>query len=215
MWFISLWSYDDSDWTCDQIVSLYAGSICLTGSKAISQSEIMLKYVFMTNIDLTKNWLALISMCVFYGFFTRCSQSNRNHWPSGWVMTCSMLFHHVPFGEDVHQKDDRLTLLVFLMINTFQRILRRATIMWNMTETDLRGQTNGNILFSIKKRPVGITNPLAKSTWLRHQTEIFSALLTLCDGNSPVTCEFRLQRPVTRGFDVFFALRLNKRLSKP
>ena len=33
-------------------------------------------------------------------------------------------------------------------------------------------------------------------------------------GNSPVTCEFPAQRPVTRSFDVFFDLRLNKRLSK-
>ena len=36
----------------------------------------------------------------------------------------------------------------------------------------------------------------------------------LCAGNSPVTGEFPTQRPVTRRFDVFFDLRLNKRLSK-
>ena len=45
--------------------------------------------------------------------------------------------------------------------------------------------------------------------------ETFSALLALCEGNSPVTGEFPTQRPVTRSFDVFFDLRLNKRLSKP
>ena len=33
-------------------------------------------------------------------------------------------------------------------------------------------------------------------------------------GNSPVTGEFPAQRPVSRSFDVFFDLRLNKRLSK-
>ena len=44
--------------------------------------------------------------------------------------------------------------------------------------------------------------------------ETFSALLALCVGNSPVTGEFPLQRPVTRIFDVFFDARLNKRLSK-
>ena len=43
--------------------------------------------------------------------------------------------------------------------------------------------------------------------------EIFSALLALCAGNSPVTGEFNSQRPVTRSFDVFFDLRLIKRLS--
>ena len=42
----------------------------------------------------------------------------------------------------------------------------------------------------------------------------FSALLAICAGNSPVPGEFPAQRPVTRSFDVFFDLRLNKRLSK-
>ena len=44
--------------------------------------------------------------------------------------------------------------------------------------------------------------------------EIFSALLAICAGNSPVSGEFPAQRPVTRSFDIFFDLRLNKRLSK-
>ena len=39
-------------------------------------------------------------------------------------------------------------------------------------------------------------------------------LLALCAGNSPVTGEFPSQRPVMQSFDVFFDLRLNKRLSK-
>ena len=43
--------------------------------------------------------------------------------------------------------------------------------------------------------------------------ETFSALLALCVGNSPASGEFPTQRPVTRSFDVFFDLRLNKRLS--
>ena len=41
-----------------------------------------------------------------------------------------------------------------------------------------------------------------------------STLLALCVGNSPVTGEFPAQRPVTRHFDIFFDLRLNKQLSK-
>ena len=44
--------------------------------------------------------------------------------------------------------------------------------------------------------------------------ETFFALLVLCAGNSPVTGEFPAQRPVTWGSDIFFDLRLNKRLSK-
>ena len=42
----------------------------------------------------------------------------------------------------------------------------------------------------------------------------FSTLLAICEGNSPVSGEFPAQRPVTRSFDIFFDLRLNKRLSK-
>ena len=41
--------------------------------------------------------------------------------------------------------------------------------------------------------------------------ETFAALLAICAGNSPVPGEFPAQRPVTRSFDVFFELRLNKR----
>ena len=44
--------------------------------------------------------------------------------------------------------------------------------------------------------------------------ETFSALLTICAGNSPATGGFPAHRPVTRSFDVFFDLRLNKLLSK-
>ena len=50
--------------------------------------------------------------------------------------------------------------------------------------------------------------------WWRHQMETFSALLAIHAGNSPVPGEFPTQRPATRSFDVFFDLRLNKRLSK-
>ena len=51
-------------------------------------------------------------------------------------------------------------------------------------------------------------------SWWRHQMETFSALLAISAGNSPVTSEFPTQRPVTRRFDVFFDLRVNKRSSK-
>ena len=60
----------------------------------------------------------------------------------------------------------------------------------------------------------GVIEAAVTSTWWRHQMETFSALLTICAGNSPVPGEFPAQRPVTRSFDVFFDLRLNKRLSK-
>ena len=43
---------------------------------------------------------------------------------------------------------------------------------------------------------------------------LFRVTGPICVGNSPVTREFPSQRPVTRSFDVFFDLFLNKRLSK-
>ena len=51
-------------------------------------------------------------------------------------------------------------------------------------------------------------------SWWRHQMETFSSLLAICAGNSPVPGEFPAQRPVTWSFDIFFDLRLNKRLRK-
>ena len=54
--------------------------------------------------------------------------------------------------------------------------------------------------------------PLVREStaWRCPQIKTFSALLVLCAVNSPVTCDFPRQRPVTRSFDVFFDLRLNK-----
>ena len=51
-------------------------------------------------------------------------------------------------------------------------------------------------------------------TCWRHQMETFTALLAIYVGISPVSGDFPAQRPVTRSFDIFFDLRLNKRLSK-
>ena len=53
-------------------------------------------------------------------------------------------------------------------------------------------------------------HPLDLSKWWRHQMETFSTLLAFCARNSPVPGAFPAQRPVTRGFDVFFDLRLNE-----
>ena len=52
----------------------------------------------------------------------------------------------------------------------------------------------------------------ARFLWWRHQMKTFSALLAICAGNSPVPGDFPTQRPATWTFNVFFDLRLNKRL---
>ena len=79
------------------------------------------------------------------------------------------------------------------------------------------GVTTEHILWSsgsLFTNVVWTHKPHLAKTWWRHQMETFSALLAICAGNSPVPGEFPAQRPVTRSFDVFFDLRMNKRLSK-
>ena len=61
---------------------------------------------------------------------------------------------------------------------------------------------------------LGKQQRIAPWPWWRHQMETFSALLAFCAGNSPIPGKFPSQRPVTRSFDIFFDLWLNKRLSK-
>ena len=68
------------------------------------------------------------------------------------------------------------------------------------------------LLMVCKKK--GFDEDVHWTSWWRHQMETFFALLAICAGNSPATGEFLRQRPVTRGFDVFFDLRLNKRWGK-
>ena len=68
--------------------------------------------------------------------------------------------------------------------------------------------------YLVKTRNVGMQTGCHHGAWWRHQMETFSAILALCEGNSPVTGEFPSQRLVTRSIDIFFYLRLNKQLSK-
>ena len=73
-----------------------------------------------------------------------------------------------------------------------------------------------NIMFRVIAKNIGSSTLMAlcEGTWWRHQMETFSALLAICAENSPVPGEFPSWRPVTRSFDVWFDLRLTKRLSK-
>ena len=64
------------------------------------------------------------------------------------------------------------------------------------------------------KWKIWANNTGPKTHMTTSSNENISVLLTLCAGNSPVNGEFPSQRPVTRSFDVFFDLRLNKRLSE-
>ena len=93
----------------------------------------------------------------------------------------------------------------------FQQQISQANNKETLNATSL-ALCNGNaVSVLMSSRPHNLQMII---TWWRHQMETFSALLALCAGNSPVTGEFPSQRPVTRSFDVFFHLCLNKQLSK-
>ena len=85
---------------------------------------------------------------------------------------------------------------------TFLGLLR--LVRWN-------GRYGSNVLVSYLPFSVTVTNAWGLAWW-RDQMETFFVLLDLCAGNSPVSGEFPLQRPVTQSFDIFFDLHLNKRL---
>ena len=92
--------------------------------------------------------------------------------------------------------------------------------MWNYSRKQ-KNISAFSIIFSemtqISRNPSSWKGSISSSyinSWWRHQMETFSALLAICAGISPVPGEFLAQRPVTRSFDVFFDMRLNKRLSK-
>ena len=91
--------------------------------------------------------------------------------------------------------------------------------------------TSGTSEFLIRTRTFSYTKNafenVCKSTVILSRPHLIKAIchddviklkhfrvMALCAGNSSVTGEFPAQRPVTRSLDVFFDLRLNKRLSK-
>ena len=109
-------------------------------------------------------------------------------------------------------------ILHHVFMNLICDICREVTL-WKSLTTSPRGQSvNHQFICWLGSVPCVSAAVLAyngvKTSWWRHQMETFSALLDICAGNSPVPREFSAQMPVTRSFDVFFDLRLNKRLSK-
>ena len=74
--------------------------------------------------------------------------------------------------------------------------------------------SSGEMIFYCGRTAWGHSKMEKYFSWWRHQMDTFSALPALCERKPPFTGGFPSQRPVTRSFDVFFDLRLNKRLSK-
>ena len=98
-----------------------------------------------------------------------------------------------------------------ILLIPFIRYLYTVHVASISFKTIIATADKGNKLTHYMSKPYINVMP---TTWWRHLMETFPALLAFCAGNSPVPGEFPTQMPVTRSFDVFFDLRLNKRLSK-
>ena len=119
--------------------------------------------------------------------------------------------HKGPVARKIFPFDDVIiSWMKFLFGDVFIRNLQR----WCTATSAQYAQATENVLSTHLKHDRTRTVYMVNNAWWRHQIETFSALLALCAGNSPVIGEFPLQMPVTRSFDVFFDLRLNKRLCK-
>ena len=112
-----------------------------------------------------------------------------------------------------------VSLNIFLTFSCLYEIFVTSTVIWEKLPRYRKitydpGHIT-NKYYSIATISLRQRNwPRLPRTWWRHQMETFSAFLAICTGDSPVSGEFPAQRPVTRSFDVFFDLYLNKRLSK-
>ena len=108
--------------------------------------------------------------------------------------------------------------IVFLCLHlSFGRYSHASMVSIRPVPTKATRRFNWSASTSTSMKPQVSHNWTVKATrvsWWRHQMETFSALLAFCAGKSPVTGEFPAQKPVTRSFDVFFDLRLNRQLSK-
>ena len=75
-------------------------------------------------------------------------------------------------------------------------------------------KVNRGLNWSLKLFKVGRLENEAMMNMMTSSNGNISVLLAICAGNSPIPGEFPAHRPVTRSFDAFFDLRLNKRLGK-
>ena len=93
-------------------------------------------------------------------------------------------------------------VFIFLYIDLIWKLRFRNIKTWscgiqNAFSFSVTPMYGGNSKLWIKQSP---------GLWWRHQMGTFSALLALCEWNSPVTGEFPAKRPGTRSFDFFLLI---------
>ena len=89
--------------------------------------------------------------------------------------------------------------------------VRRFSIGWRLCCQQIQSHVGKLLLANAIRNP----SQIKISSIMRSVSNDFTIMMTSSNGNIfRVTGEFPAQRPVTRSFNVFFDLRLNKRLSK-
>ena len=165
-------------------------------------------------------------MCICYSYvFSHCrrrcstidrkrAESEKNKFTV--VHTCSVCLGRVSHKSNSMCDIRRAVLLKLSPWNSIKCVMGRPYSI--MQKLEIMVQDYGCRYYQHPCRRTYARSPewfsLYWVPWWRHQMEIFSALLAICAGNSPVTGEFLAQRLVTRSFDVFFDVRLNKQLNQ-
>ena len=148
-------------------------------------------------------WERFVISIFWFEYFLTTDILTSTHFIKPWVVSMFKMFNHLKGST---QKGIYLTSLFRGNRCISQHLPRAIAVKYYKCAT--LGTEVGRCchrLISVHVLPI--------SCWC-HQTETFSALLSLCARNSPVSGEFPAQRAVTRSFNVFYDLRLNKWLSK-
>ena len=147
------------------------------------------------------------------------------------MIICSVKYAFCIFANIRHQQNNlRKNIYIYIYITAFIShtslyIWRWATYISHIAYMSLKRRAHSKIHFQKYSKWSEICHLMSKISKMIITTKlhimmtssngnIFTALVALCAGNSPVISEFPAHRPVTRSFDVFLDLRLNKRLSK-
>ena len=85
---------------------------------------------------------------------------------------------------------------------------------WQWPHSNFLAYSDASLSIFTKAIQYPLIRHNASAMFLSTHQETFSKLLALCARNTPVIGEFPSQRTVTRSFDIFFDLHLNKQLNK-
>ena len=188
-----------------------ASGKCDTNFKGVTFKPIIQNSSLATRCEIALRWMPLNRIgdesifTILVEVMAWCRQATRHYMSQCWLRSMGHLKRIFFFCQNLFREWS-----IACAVRSAQR--QYSIQPWRIVNWPLRGKISEfeiRYIFFLFQRIC-----IWKCSWWRHQMETFSALLVLCSGNSPVTGEFPAQRPVTRSFDVFFDLRLNKRLSK-